>query len=622
MAQDNPSYQRTTIVQFQKKTLKRVLGVFDLFAIGYADLGSSMFYALGVTAFFSLGATPISLGLASIVFICTALTYAEMSSIFHEAGGSASFARHAFNDLISFIAGWGLLLDYIVTIAISSFAVGPYLSYFFEPLKIPHTQILFAIVLICVLFFMNMTGAKQSTRTSLILTVFALLIQTIIIAIGFDTIVNITDVVAKIKINVPNVDWSPTWSEFWQGTAMAMVAYTGIESITQLGAESHKPAKTVPRAILLTMGVLIVMYVGIVLVALSAVPAKELGTRYILNPIEAIVDFLPYGRGLLSPCIAILAAVILSVAANAGMMGSSRLSFNMGEFYQLPRVFHRLHKRFRTPVISLAFFSITACLIIILSNGKIDFLADLYNFGAMIAFFSAHIALIVLRIKKPNMKRPFRIGLNIPFGKAHIPISAIIGAFATFSVWCLVVFTKPDGRYLGTAWMLIGIAMYAYYRKSKKIEAIGSIKLQNVKIQGYRLIEIHQILVPTSGIQTETIQIACELAKTYHAKITALQVIDLADSLPLDSKLHHRTATTEAILKNAEAIAREFNVEIELKIIQSRSIVDSILQEAKKGKYDLIILGSQSSKEVSQKKHLSAIAETVLKKAKCRVWIC
>ncbi|MBI3236899.1 MAG: amino acid permease, partial [Chlamydiales bacterium] len=389
------------------------MGVFDLFAIGYGDLGSSIYYALGITALYALGATPISLGAAGIVFICTALTYVEMTSIFHESGGSASFARHAFNDLVSFIAGWGLLLDYIVTIAISAFAVGPYLAYFYEPLYHPGVQISFSISLVFILFLMNVFGVKQSTRISLLLTTFTILVQAIVITVGFGTILDLSHIFEQMQIGVPGVNWSPSWDEFIKGTAMAMVAYTGIESIAQLAAEAQKPAKTVPRAVALTMVVLIIIYLGISIVALSAVSPHDLGTKYILNPLAGIVDALPLGKQLLSPCIAILASVVLTVAANAGLIGSSRLSFNMGEYYQLPRIFYRLQPRFRTPIVSLAFFSLVASFIILASKGKMDFLADLYNFGAMIAFTSAHLSLIVLRIKKPHLKRPFKIPFNI-----------------------------------------------------------------------------------------------------------------------------------------------------------------------------------------------------------------
>lgn len=612
-----------TVAQLKRGTLKRVLGVFDLFAIGYGDLGSSIYYALGVTALFALGSTPIALGLAGVVFICTALTYAEMTSAFHESGGSASFSRHAFNDLISFIAGWGLLLDYIVTIAISAFAVGPYLGYFFGDLHKTPVQITFTLALIAILYFMNVVGVKQSTRISLVLTIFTVLVQAVIIAIGLSSLLDLSYIADHIRVNVPNVDWSPTWPEFFKGTAMAMVAYTGIESIAQLAAEAQRPVRTVPRAVVLTMGVLLVMYLGISVVALSAVSPHDLGTKYLLDPVAAIVNALPFGKWILSPAIAILAAVVLGVAANAGLMGASRLSFNMGEYYQLPRFFYTIHPRFRTPIVSLAFFAILAGLVVVASRGNMDFLADLYNFGAMLAFLSAHLSLIVLRVKRPDMKRPFRAPLNIPFGKYSIPLTAVIGALATASVWCLVVITKPEGRYLGFAWMTFGLIMYFHYRKTSRLKAMGSVSIEQIEIPHFEPMKVQKILVPTrGGMQTETVQMACEIAKLHRAKITALQVIEIPASLPLDISTPHRNALAEAVLKQAEAIAREMGVPIELSIVRSRSIPETILEVAEKGQYDLLVLGAIKSVREPKTKGLGLIAEKIMRKSPCRVWVC
>jgi APA family basic amino acid/polyamine antiporter len=619
----NRAKNKTTVFQLQRGTLKRVLGVLDLFAIGYGDLGSSIYYALGITALFALGAAPISLGLAGLVFVCTALTYAEMTSTFHESGGSASFARHAFNDLISFIAGWGLLLDYIVTMAISAFAVGPYLAYFFAPLKNPGIQISFSISLIFILFIMNALGVKQSTRISLLLTSFTVLVQAIVIGIGVGTVLDLSIIVDHMRINIPHEAWSPSWSDFLKGTAMAMVAYTGIESIAQLAAEAQKPARTVPRAVILTMCVLIVAYLGISLVALSAISPHDLGTTYVLNPLAGIVDALPFGKQILSPCIAILAAIVLTVAANAGMIGSSRLSFNMGEYYQLPKLFYRLHSKFRTPIISLIFFSLVASFIILASRGRLDFLADLYNFGAMLAFTSAHLSLIVLRITKPNLKRPFKIPFNIRIRGYELPITAMLGALATISVWFLVVMTKPDGRNLGFAWMAFGIAMYFYYRKQKRMKPMGHVEIEQVKIPGYKPLTVRKILLPTrGGIQTESIQMACEVAKAHQAVITAVQVIEIASTLPLDIEIPGRMAAAEAILKRAEAIAQELNVDMELKIVRSRSISDTILELLHKGNYDLLVLGALKPSENAQQRGLGKATEKILKEAHCRVWVC
>lgn len=613
----------TTIAQLKKGTLKRVLGVLDLFAVGYGDLGSSIYYALGVTALFAMGSTPVALVLAGVVFICTALTYAEMSSAYHESGGSASFARHAFNDLISFIAGWGLLLDYIVTIAISAFAVGPYLGYFFADLEKTPVQIVFSVTLVVLLFVLNVVGVRQSTRVSLVLTTITVVVQAVIIAIGVSTVLDLPKIVDHMRINVPNVSWSPTWGEFFKGVAMAMVAYTGIESIAQLAAESQKPVKTVPRAVILTMFVLLLIYLGISVVALSTVTPYDLGTKYLLNPIAAIVTALPFGGWILSPVVVILAAIVLSVAANAGLMGASRLCFNMGEFYQLPRFFYVIHPRFRTPIVSLAFFTLLASLVILASRGNMDFLADLYNFGAMLAFFFAHLSLIALRIRKPRMKRPFRVPFNIPFGAYSIPLTALIGAVATIGVWVLVVVTKPQGRYLGLAWMLFGVIMYYRIRKRSKLKPMGHVVIEEVEVPGYRPMQVKKILVPTrGGMQTETVQMACEMAKMHRAEITALQVIEIPSSLPLDIAIPHRLVLAEAVLKRAEAIAREAGVNLDLQIIRSRSLSDGILDVASKGKYDLIVLGSLKSIHESKTKGLGAVAERVMRKAHCRVWVC
>ena len=317
--------------------MKRVLNVGDLFAVGYGDLGSSIYYALGITALYALGATPIALALAGLVFACTALTYAEMSSMMKDSGGSASYSRHAFNDFISFIAGWGLLLDYIVTISISAFAVAPYLSYFFDFLRVIEFKIAFSILLIITLFVINFFGTKHSTRMSWVLTYLTVITQVIIIAIGAIWLLNVPELFEHMKIGIRGSVWSPSWPEFLKGTAMAMVAYTGIESMAILGSEAKDPAKTVPKAILYAMGTLLFVYLGISVVALSAVTPQQLSTTYLEDPVAGIVAHLPFGGRIMGAWIGLLAAIILFVAANAGLMGASRLSFRMSENYQIPR---------------------------------------------------------------------------------------------------------------------------------------------------------------------------------------------------------------------------------------------------------------------------------------------
>jgi len=610
------------IAQIDRGVLKRVLKVRDLFAIGYGDLGSSIYYALGVTALYALGATPIALALAGVVFACTALTYAEMSSLYNESGGSASFARHAFNDLISFIAGWGLLLDYIVTISISAFAVGPYLSLFFPSLKDPWWMVLFGVLIIGILFVINARGIKQSTRMSFILASFTLLTQFLIIILGLVLLLDLPTLIEHLKINAADPRWSPTWGGFLKGTAMAMVAYTGIESIAQLGGETQNPKRKLPRAILAVMGVLIPLYLGIAVVALSALTPQVLSTTYLEDPIEGIVAAFPIFGTILKPWVGILAAILLFVAANAGLIGASRLSFNMGQYHQLPRFFRKLHGRLRTPVVSLATFAVLGSLIVILSRGKMEFLADLYNFGAMLAFFFAHLSLIVMRIKKPEEKRPFTAPLNIPFGRYRVPISAIIGCIATLGVWLLVVFTKPDGRNLGFIWLIVGVVTFVIYRKKQKLPTTGHLAIEKIKIPAYKPLTIQKILIPTKGgAHSDVIQAACELAKIHNAKIIALHVVEMPASIPLDFPLPQSFRYGEELLKRVEAVGREFNITIELKIIGARSTTKAIIETIQEEHCDLLILGGAKDNNTFSHKRVGSLTDELIKISPCRVWV-
>jgi APA family basic amino acid/polyamine antiporter len=156
--------------------------------------------------------------IAGFVFMCTALTYAEMSSILPEAGGSASFSRKNFNDLISFIAGWGLMLDYIVTISISAYSISPYLAVFFPLLKVVPIKLSVTVFLIVFLTGLNFFGAKHSTRMSLVLSILAIVTQVVIIAIGFSSVVDISVLWKHLAINGPNTQYSPSWLDLGKKT--------------------------------------------------------------------------------------------------------------------------------------------------------------------------------------------------------------------------------------------------------------------------------------------------------------------------------------------------------------------------------------------------------------------
>lgn len=611
------------VVHLEKQNLKRDLGASELFAVGYGDVGSSIYYALGLTALYALGATPIALAIAGFVFICTCLTYAEMATTFSEPGGSATFSRYAFNDLISFIAGWGLLLDYIVTVAISAFAIPAYIKYIIPYPNSTLSQVIATIILIIFLYLINVIGVKYSGRFNLILAVITILSQAFIILVAAVMLINLPYIISHLRINVPGESWSPNWWEFTKGTAMAMVAYTGIESIAQLAAESRKPSVTIPRAIKWTMSTLVILYFFISVVGLSVIDPQELGTTYVDDPIAGIVSKFPFGGNWLAPWFGLIAALILLIASNAGLIGCSRLTFSMGEYYQVPHFFYKMHPRFRTPYISLGIFALLSIGIVILSRGKMLFMADLYNFGAQIAFFFAHLSLLVLRWKKPTLARPYKAPFNIPLGKGRSwPLTAMIGCVATFGVWVIVIITKPEGRNLGFIWIAAGLIMYFYYRKKKQLTLTGQLSIEKVKIPEYHPMHLKNILVTARLVgNTEALQTACQLAQSCDAQLTAVHIIEIHPTLPMHAPLLKREEQGEAALKRAEAVAREYNLSIKLKLVRARSIEGAILDLVTHEHYDMVVIGARKD-ELKEKGSFAIQAERLLKDAPCRVLFC
>ncbi len=616
------------VVRLAKKNLRRVIGAGELFAIGYGDVGSSIYYTLGATALYALGATPIALLIAGCVFICTALTYAEMSSTFPEAGGSSTFTRYAFNDLISFIAGWGLLLDYLLTLAISAFTIPPYLKHLFgifgiEPLLTGTMHTISVVVIIAFLFFINLIGIRSSGRFSLLLAIFTLVTQAGVVLMGSLLVLNLPYVFDHLAIGVKNASWSPDWWQFWKGTAMAMVAYTGIEAISQLAAEAKQPAVTIPRAIKWTITTVLFLYIGLASVGLSVVSPEELGTKYLEDAIGGIAMNFPVGGRILGPWVGVTAAIILLICANAGLIGCSRLIFSMGSRYQVPRIFFRLHPRFLTPHVALLLFSLLAIGVIVWSRNQMLLLADLYNFGAQIAFFFAHISLIVLRLKQPDLARPYKAPFNISLGKGRsVPLTAVFGAFASFSVWLLVVITKPDGRIAGLGWMIIGLLIYSLFRRKKQLPITGHVEVEEIKIPEYKPMHVKNILVTArtkGGIGA--LQTAVQIALEHKAKITAVYILDVPESIFLESELKEWEKKGMIALKRAEAVAREYHTHIDLQLVRSHSIQRALLGLIQKEKFDLVVIGASDQDFGIRKKFVHEV-EAFFAKAPCKVMFC
>jgi APA family basic amino acid/polyamine antiporter len=469
--------------------LRRTLGVPALFSTGYGNVGSSIYYALGVTAAFALGATPLALALAGAFFVLTVLTYAEATVAVPEAGGASNFARQGFNEMVSFITGWGTLLSYTVTISISSFSAAAYLSIFFPVLESARADVVFAVCAILALMGLNVIGVNEATTFSVIFAVIDLATEILLVVVGSIFLVNI-----PVLINQVHWGTAPTLANFIHGSTFAMVAYTGIETISNMSEEAADPSQTVPRSYGLLIVAVLVLFAGISVVALSAMPVHlctaaqikegvcsagqyttDLATRYKNDPVAGIVRALPSPyKDIMLPLVAVLATSILLIAANAGVIGASRLSFSMGTYQQVPKILNRLHRRFKTPVVAILFFGTAAILIVL--PGDITQLTALYVFGATLGFTMAHASLLAMRWREDSSDEgsAFRLGLNLPIAGRKIPSTAIVGGLGTLTVFGLIALSDAFGRYVGFGWMIFGAIVYTVYRRKRGLSLTKS----------------------------------------------------------------------------------------------------------------------------------------------------
>jgi APA family basic amino acid/polyamine antiporter len=544
------------------ESLSRVHGVGALFSAAYGNVGSSIYYALGVTAAFALGLTPVAFVISGLIFAATAATYAEATVMYPEAGGSSSFARHAFNELVSFIAAWGQMLNYTITVAISAFFVPHYLAVFWAPLGHAPGDVIGGAVLIAALAALNIRGSQESAKLNLVLAIADLATQVVLVGIGLVLVFSPQVLVDNIHLGV-----APTWSDFALGIAVGMIAYTGIETISNMAEEAKDAARTIPRSVGLVVAAVLGLYLLIPVVALSAMPVTqnaaghfttELGTKFANDPILGIVENLGLGAGMTEALrfyVGILAAVILLIATNAGLIGVSRLTYSMGQHRQLPEGLRQVHPKYRTPYIAILIFSAIA--VITLIPGKTDFLATLYSFGAMLSFTIAHVSVIQLRRRKSGEERPWKPPLNFRAFGTEVPLTAVLGGLGTFGAWIVVMALNPRTLAVGVGWMALGLIVYVLYRRNQKLPLTETVKVLLPEPLGVEEIEYRSVLVAFEDgepFSEEMVATAVKLASKRRRGIHIHSMLIVPTDLPLNAELREPEAEAQSKVEQAKLI--------------------------------------------------------------------
>ncbi len=608
--------------------LRRELDARSLFSVAYGEIASSIYFALGVIALHALGFTPLVLLVAGLLFLLVALSYAEATSALPETGGAATFVRRAFNDLAGFMTGWLLFLDYLIVIALAALFMPHYLGAAIQvdALQENPWDVVVGVAAIVVIALVRLVRRPSLYTIGILVPALDLLTQLVLVGLGFVFVFSPDALTRGTSLGE-----HPNWHEIAFALPLAMLAYTGLETVANLAEEARRPGVDLRRSLLAAIGTVVAIYVAIAVVALSAFPGPEsdLGDEWLGAPLvgvaTAIGEHLPASLAdTLRFFVGASGALILVAAITTSMSGFSRLAYSLGEHGQLPRAFGRLHRRTLASPEALVSVAVVASGMVIATafvHHEVRFLASLFSFGVLLGFTAAQLAVIRLRVTEPDLPRPYRASPNVTIRGKEVPLPAIVGAVLTFAVWIVALATHPGARYAGPIWLVVGLVIYVAVRRShgegltERITAPDELPPADVP-------HFRRILVPMKAgiIGEEMVATAVRLASEHGAKIEALHVILVPLERPIDGQLAQDEARAVESLSEARAIGQENGVEVTGTAVCARAIGRAVVDRAQETGADLIVLGS-SPRWRRQSRFFSPTVDFVLRHAPCEVLI-
>jgi APA family basic amino acid/polyamine antiporter len=630
--------------------LKRSLGVPYLFAAAYSAVGFSIYFALGVVADRGLGLTPLIFLAAGLLFGLTTLSYIEGGAMFRERGGSSTFARHAFNELIAFIAGWAILIDYLIVIALAAISVPHYLEPVWGGFSKPGWEIGIAAAVIaaaCVLNILNITGRGRG-RSLALLALADLGLQLAVIVVGALVVMHPDRLTEQLHLFS-----DPSFKDIVYAAVVAMLAYAGIEAASDLAPDIEVDRRDLKRIASLGAIAVPLVYAGMAAIALMAVPVvagpngpeTALGNQFVEEPVLGVVSaFHPaWVADSMRWMVALIAAPVLFWAATTSMLGVSRHIYTLAINRQIPSWLGKLERRKATPYVAIVISGVIALGLVIPTNVKL--LAGIYAFGATLAITIAHLSIIRLRVKDPERQRPFRIPMGVPWRGAELPLPAIVAAVLSGLAFISVLVYHDIARLVGGGWMAFGLIFYIVYRKVFE----GTTLTKRVSVTEHALtkqvpeVEFRNILVPVFGTKfdDDIVATAGRLAAAEQeesggddadSRLDVVYVIEVPLTLPLDADLPpEREAEAQRALERAREVGEEYeDVAVTTEVVRARKVGAGILEAARRSGAEAIVIGGEPPSKIrggakiggigaAKPAEIGAATEYVLKKAPCRV---
>ncbi len=490
--------------------LRRSVTPWGSFSWGYSDVGADIFVGLGLVLAWAAGASNVAFLFAGVVYVCIGLAYTELAATYPVAGGGQYFVMRGLGDIFGFLAGWAVLLDFTIDITLFAWSSVDYTSQLIPALvnsTNPWLHFVVVLSLVVGLCMLNVIGVRESTAFNGVVSALDVISETCILCFGF-----LFAFRPQLLIHAMQFSW-PSPYQLMLGTSLAIVSFVGLESISQAAQETQRPASIIPRtsvSLILTILIFALAYSNLALglhpwhpiVDANGHPQQfwQIFPHNADNQGKAVALLaaqVPFWGAVAALYVPVLGAVLLLISSNSGVFGSSRIAYAMSSSNLLPSLFQRVHAKFRTPVISIVFFSSIAVIELLFAaapglfpsvaylyarffrgeNG-LEFLADLYAFGAATSYSFVFLGLIGLRLGDPLSPRKFKIPLNIPMRfrgeRVDFPVIAVIGFIGIFSILIFTLFTHALGRVFGPSWLFFGFILYLVYRHYRKLPLFRS----------------------------------------------------------------------------------------------------------------------------------------------------
>ncbi|MCW2950482.1 MAG: universal stress protein [Thermoleophilia bacterium] len=613
-----------------------------LAAVLFVNLAMAVFVSLGVVADRAVGLTPAVFVAAGMVFLLVLVGYIEGIMMLPQAGGAAGFTRRGLGELTSFFAGWALMLDYLILIVLTSYVgvhyVGsiPGFGWMLESPGDAFTAAGFIVAVAC----MSLRRLRPSARVSITISIVALVAQLGLAVLGFVLVFHVGTITATLDIGV-----TPTWHNILYALPIAMIGFTGIDSVANLGGEMHRSGRTVPRPLIWSAVVSVCMFVVMSMVALNAQPVTGTGASattplgdqnaWVDRPVIGIVDGLGLGSGLehvVRILMGVLAVLVLFLAASSALAALGRVAYFMSRHRQAPSALLQLDRRTGAPkraIFGLAFLALLLLAFTASAKDSAVVLAQVYAFGATLTATLAGVALIRLRFVEPDLDRPFLAPLNVRIKGRSVSLLMVFGTAGAFAMWLIVLATHDTARAVGLVWMIAGFVLYGTYRLTHGLPlarraAIREYKAPRIDAQAYKRVLV--AVRPEGGARwgagdAEVIALAQKLMDTSDGQTPEVDVM-LVHELPLtealDAPLGDADAATVRRLARIRDVAARLDLRVSSSVSRARAAGRAICQEAELRGVDAVLLATRTKRRTGDEVFGKCVAY-VLRHAPCDV---